>query len=264
MPSRSETVPTISFVLIVRNERHNIQQYFKSIEGVADELVIVDTGSTDGTIECIESLRPMASFKVQLVQEDIRPFHFGKAKNSGIARASGDYIFLLDADERLTPSLRESLKVFLTDRDPLLVCFNRVDELVPHFIDPCIRLFKNNLNIRYGEDDASLVDEILQFQGEVLEFDQPILHYQGINHLLRRPQRNLFQLELDVNRTNKEHGTLRELFRGFASFMYIFRKIYFRRKAWKDGKIGFKYALLRAWYKFLVHFFIAMKPTIHT
>ncbi|MBI5405851.1 glycosyltransferase [Candidatus Kaiserbacteria bacterium] len=254
------TEPSLSVVTIVRNEAHNIEDFFRCIEGIADELIIVDTGSTDTTVERIHEMTQQASFPVHFLEKRFEPFHFGKAKNFAINRARGSYVFFLDADERIDQTFRVALKALLQKQHIHVLQTNRVDELVPHFIDPQFRIFENDPAIRYGEDAAACVDEILQFNGDAFIFDHPLLHFQGKNHLLRRPQRNLFQLELDVDRTPRTRGWLREILRGVVAFYYIFKKIYFTREARKDGRIGLKYALLRAWYKFLVHFFVACKP----
>ena len=89
-------MPKISCVLITRDEEKNITQ---CLAGAAfcDEIIVVDSGSGDRTRELAEA-RGAKVF--------MRPFSgFSDQKNYGISRASGEWIFLIDADERVSPEL---------------------------------------------------------------------------------------------------------------------------------------------------------------
>lgn len=249
---------TISVISIVKNEEHNMKEFLRTLVGLADELTIVDTGSTDTTVALIHQWMPLSPYKVRFLERQFTPFHFGKAKNFAIERARGDYIASLDADERVSELFKKSLKKKILSR-PRVLLTNRVDELVPHYVDPQTKIFQNFQGIKYGEDDHSRVDETLYFEGNPTPFPHPILHKQGINHLLLRPSRQRAQLEIDVDRTPRTRSRAREIVRGFFTFYYIFKKIYVGRQSYKDGWLGFKYSVLRAWYKFLVHFHVAFK-----
>jgi len=260
LPPKDEK-PTISVTISVKNEAHNIEDFFRTIEGITDELIIVDTGSTDDTIARIQTCIAAAPFPVVFLEKHFeQPFHYGIANNYAIRHATKEYVFKLDADERLTDAGRATLRKFLRERKPLAVWFNRKDDLVPHFFDPQDRLLKNGQGIFFEEDPENRVDMGLNFKGAMAKFSEPILHFQGRNHILRRPQRNLFQLELDIDALPRTRGSVREIIRGVFAFYYIFKKLYFRRYARRDGWNGFKYAFIRAWYKFLMHFFVAFKP----
>ncbi len=91
----------LSAVVIARNEAHNIVRCLESIAGVADELLVVDSGSTDGTVELAEKCGARVLF---------HPFsgHI-EQKNWAASEARGRYILSLDADEALSPELRTSL-----------------------------------------------------------------------------------------------------------------------------------------------------------
>lgn len=98
----------ISAVLIVKNEEAKLARCIRSLEGV-DQVVVHDTGSTDGTVELAKSLGAEVS-----VGEPIRPFHFAEARNRALAYADQDWVFSMDADEALrTDSLDAIRKAFL-------------------------------------------------------------------------------------------------------------------------------------------------------
>lgn len=92
---------TLSAVIIVHNEERNIERCIKSLQGVADEIVIVDSGSTDGTVDICQScgVRPVSHEWVGYAQQ----------KNFANDLATGDWLLSLDADEALSDELRSSL-----------------------------------------------------------------------------------------------------------------------------------------------------------
>lgn len=253
--------PTISVAAIVKNEIHNILPFFESIEGMADELVLVDTGSTDGTVELIKELIEVRKLPCPIffMQKEFTPFHFGKAKNWAIRECTKDYVFVLDADQRPGLSLKEKIKPFLALQEPWYVRMLQRDDVVPHFIDPQIRLWRNHSGIEYREDEDSRTDEIFKFMGVAKDFDGIIHHLQGGSQKKRRYQNWRNVIALDVQKTPKRGSIIRELMRAPLAFYYIFKKIYLSREAYKDGYQGLKYALTRAYYKGLVQFYVALK-----
>lgn len=91
----------ISAVIITYNEEKNIERCLKSLQGIADEIVVVDSYSTDRTKEICES------FNVRFL---LHPFdgHI-QQKNYAVAQACHEYILSLDADEALSPTLQASI-----------------------------------------------------------------------------------------------------------------------------------------------------------
>ncbi|MDR3639522.1 MAG: glycosyltransferase [Isosphaeraceae bacterium] len=104
---RSGGRPKVSLTMIVRNEEQNLPACLASAEGLFDELVIVDTGSTDRTAEIA---RTFGARVFDFVWVD----DFAAARNAALARARGDYAFWLDADDVLEPPERDKLKGVLS------------------------------------------------------------------------------------------------------------------------------------------------------
>jgi len=98
--------PTLSVVLATLNEEANISACLKSVQGLASEIIVCDESSTDKTRVIAKDLGARV-FKVP--HADI--FHI--TKNRAIAKATGDWILQLDADERLTPGLKREIKSLL-------------------------------------------------------------------------------------------------------------------------------------------------------
>lgn len=101
----------ISAVLITKNEEKVISRCLKSLLG-ADEVVILDTGSTDRTVEIAEGL----GAKVTVRKEPIIPFHFAQARNEAVALAANDWILTIDADEVVRPGGIRKVKKTIEER----------------------------------------------------------------------------------------------------------------------------------------------------
>lgn len=100
--------PLLSAVLIVRNEEANLADCLASVRDIVDEIVVLDSGSTDATVTVAERFGARVA---------TRPFDdFGRHKQAALERATGQWILSIDADERVTPVLaREIARVV---RDP--------------------------------------------------------------------------------------------------------------------------------------------------
>lgn len=96
----TERTPRISAYILAFNEKEKIREAIASILW-ADEIVVVDSQSQDGTPEIAEALG------ARVVQVEFEGF--GKLRNSAIAACRGDWIFSLDADERCTPEVRDEV-----------------------------------------------------------------------------------------------------------------------------------------------------------
>lgn len=87
---------TVSLCMIVKNEEKNLPRCLESVKNVVDEIIIVDTGSVDGTME-------IAKTYGAIVYEYTWNQDFAAARNASIRYAQGDWILILDADDELHP-----------------------------------------------------------------------------------------------------------------------------------------------------------------
>ncbi len=136
-PPPASADPRLSVCLIVKNEERFLARCLRSIQDVAAQIVLVDTGSTDRTLEIAREFGA-----------EVHPFQwcddFSAARNTALEHARGDWVLILDADEELLPDSIEKLRNHLRDgrvmayRLPLL---NQGRErLGPNFVP---RLFRN-------------------------------------------------------------------------------------------------------------------------
>lgn len=93
-PKRRGLTPSLSACLMVRNEESNLLRCLTSIKDIVDEIVVVDTGSTDKTVEIAESFGAKVYYHPW---ED----NFSKHRNQSINYASNEWAFVIDADEEL-------------------------------------------------------------------------------------------------------------------------------------------------------------------
>src|SRR4051812_2882976 len=133
--------PLITAAMIVCNEEANLGACLQSMQDVVDEVVVVDTGSTDDSMNIARSLG--AHVYSEPWQDD-----FSEARNAALDRATGDWILYIDADERLRPARRADVVTLLEHAQE--VAFRVV--LRP-FVGstPCreYRLWRNDPRIRF-------------------------------------------------------------------------------------------------------------------
>ena len=97
-----ESAPKLSAILVVRNEAHCLAKCLSSISSIADEIIVMDSGSTDETVAIARSF----GAKVEVTDWP----GFGPQKNRALSRARGEWVLAIDADERLTPELTASIR----------------------------------------------------------------------------------------------------------------------------------------------------------
>jgi len=110
-------VHQLSAVIITRNEERNIARCIASLDGVADEVVVVDSHSTDGTQRICEQLG------VRFLQREWDGY--SPQRNFAVDAATNDWILAIDADEELSPQLRESILKVKAQGGYMNFSFNR-------------------------------------------------------------------------------------------------------------------------------------------
>ena len=96
-------MPTISVAMIVKNEAHHLTSCLDTVKDWVDEIIILDSGSTDDTQRIAEQ------YGAKFYQNIDWP-GFGKQRQLAQQHVTSDYVLWLDADERVTPELRQSIQ----------------------------------------------------------------------------------------------------------------------------------------------------------
>jgi tetratricopeptide (TPR) repeat protein len=199
-------MPRVSLTMIVRNEEADLPRCLESVADLVDEIVIVDTGSTDGTKGVAARFGP----KVKLFDF---PWcdNFAAARNESLRHATGDWALWLDADDRLDEVNRQRLKNLLTtlpeakDSDDLAVylmqCLNVSSaESAGATALEHGRLFRLDPRVRWQyRVHEQIVPAIERLGGRTLRCDVAIHHYGYVDGAQRRQKlvRDLRLLELD-------------------------------------------------------------------
>jgi len=234
-------MPTLSVILITRNEESNLDDCLASLEGVAQQIVVVDSNSTDRTLEIANNYGALMAYPTDWPG-------FGPQKNRALDLATGDWVLSLDADERLTPALKSEILTAM-NHSAHVDCFAipRLSWYCGRFIrhsgwspDYVERLFKRG-TARFSDD---LVHERLIPNGTVAKLKNPMLHYSFMNYaqvldkLNRYSSASAEQAFLRGKKSNPAKAVLHG--------MWAFIRTYILRAGFLDGPQGFALALSNA------------------
>ncbi|MCC5634870.1 glycosyltransferase [Nostoc sp. CHAB 5844] len=144
---------SISLCMIVKNEENALPKCLNSVKNFVDEVVVLDTGSSDRTPEIAQQF----GAKVHHFQWSN---NFSAARNAALKYVTGDWILVLDADEMLTPSIVPQLQDAIQSDEYILI--NLIRQEVGAVQSPyslVSRLFRNHPEIRFERPYHALVDD---------------------------------------------------------------------------------------------------------
>ena len=162
----------LSACLITLNEEHNLPRALESVRGVAEEIVVVDCGSRDRTLEIARDCGAKVITNAWT--------NFAEQKNVAAAAASHDWILSLDADEELSPELRNALLAWKEKKPGFAVYeFARRAWYVGGWINHSgwYPDFQRRLYRRDAAHFDRIVHESLQFEGQPGRLHGDLLHY---------------------------------------------------------------------------------------
>lgn len=176
----------LSLSMIVRDEAARLERCLASVAGFVDEIIVVDTGSQDGTIA-------IARAWGATVHQRPWPGDFAAARNQALELVQGDWVLVLDGDEWLRPEARAPLQALMARPELLLITLLRRElgpALAPY---SCVsRLFRRHPAIRWERAYHSLVDDSvaalvrLEPHWLVAECSEPALFHDGYGPERRR------------------------------------------------------------------------------
>jgi len=228
----------LSVIIITKNEEANIRACLESVKW-ADEIVVVDSGSGDATVEICRELG------AKVYVHDWQGF--GVQKNRALSYATHEWIFSIDADERMTPELRSQLIKAIEEGSEDGFYVPRLSQFCGRCIrhsgwypDYVLRLFRRTKG-RFSDD---MVHERVILEGTAGKLSSPLLHYSYLN-------------KADVKRKTEQYaraGAMQMLKSGkTASILdapiragWAFVRTYCLRLGFLDGIAGFDIALMNA------------------
>ena len=163
---------SLSVSIISFNEGENILRTLEALQGLADEIVLVDSFSTDNTVEIAKSMR------AKVFQESWKGFI--AQKNSALDKCNSDWILALDCDEVITPELAESIRVAMKSNEHDGYALNRrtfyLGKLLKHSWQPDrkLRLVRKRAEARWGGYDPH---DVLQLKGRIGNLKGDLIHY---------------------------------------------------------------------------------------
>lgn len=249
----------ISVALAVFNEEDNLKNCLESVRDLAWEIVIVDGGSSDKTLDIAEG------FGAKIIQTNNPPvFHINK--NKAIDAAKGDWVLQLDADEVVTGELyKEIQKVTSSESEINGYWIPRRNFFLGRFLtkggqypDYTLRLYRKGK----GKLPAKDVHEQAIVEGKVGYLKNDLLHLRDKNFSQYLEGFNRYTDLLSFQM--KEAGIKRSV-SSFVKFIMIkpswwFIKTYFRHRGYVDGFPGFVFALFSsfrfpvAYIKFIISY----------
>lgn len=225
-------LPSITLCMIVKNEANMIDRCLNSVNGIVNEIIIVDTGSTDSTKEIGENHGAR-----------IYPYqwsnNFSEARNYGLSYATGDWILWLDADEELDETDKNNLPKILGDTKANILAlpvlnYHGLTEPVDKshlFLIYQPRLFRNHLSIKFINrihENVHLPENIDQF---IENISVSIHHYGYLKQITdekHKGHRNLRLLEIELSEPSHspwiEYHIASEYYRNDQyekAFMYV-------------------------------------------
>ncbi len=231
----------ISATIITKNEERNIERCICSLKGVADEIIVLDSFSTDRTEEiCLQ----------HNVRFEKREWEgYSASKNYLNSLASHGYILSIDADEALDDTLREAILGIKETQEKAVYSVNRLTNYCGKWIkhsgwypDIKVRLFPKEGSYWDGE----YVHEELKFPNDLKEvqLDGHLLHYSYYNYKEHRERADKYS-ELTAQKMNKA-GKRASALKPYLSGIGRFISMYIIKGGFLDGKMGYKIASISA------------------
>ncbi|QFT08540.1 glycosyltransferase family 2 protein [Vibrio sp. THAF190c] len=239
----SSAKPTLAVALIVKNEAKNLDACLKTVAEWVDEIVILDSGSTDET--------------EKVARKYTEKFHvnkdwpgFGPQRRLAQEYVESDFVLWLDADERITDELKVSIQQAVEKNEPnTLYSICRLSWVFGRYIRHCgwypdrvVRLYPTQLT----QYDGSLVHEKVEISTDmnVKELSGDAIHYtyNDLHHYLVKSAGYAQAWAEQREKRGKKSSILEGMLHAVACFL----KMYVFKAGFLDGKQGFLLSVLSA------------------
>ncbi len=241
----------ISVCIICKNEEKNIGQCLEAVSW-ADEIIVVDSGSTDKTIEIAKEFTDKI-----FIHNDWQGF--GMQRQRAEQHASNDWVFALDCDEVVSDALKEEILFAVKQAKREQVFYlNRLTNFCGQYIyhsgwypDKIARIY-NKTVYQYN---SNLVHESVACKGcERKYLKNNLIHFQYEDLFLYINKRNNYA---QISASGKlKKGKKSGIGKAFSSAIFAFIRHYFLKKGFLDGRLGFVIAVIQMQYTFNKYLFV--------
>ncbi len=237
----------LSVLIRTKNEEENIERAIRSVQDLADEVVVVDSGSTDRTVEIAKSLGAKVFFREWTGYSD--------QLNYGVGLCGGDWVLVLDADEEVSRELKESIReeIKRPRYEAYEVCRRTcyLGRFLRHAWYPewRLRLFKKGKVAFEG-----VLHERVVFEGKVGRLRGDLYHYsfKNLEHQYLKTVKYAKLMAQEAYAKGKKFRLINLLFNP----LWHFFKVYLLDLGFLDGKRGLMVAFSGFVYTFLKYKFL--------
>lgn len=231
-----------SLLVITRNAATQLEDCIVSARALTDDIVVLDSGSDDGTVELAESLG------ARVIEA---PFQgFGPQKRMAVAAAKHDWVLCLDADERLTPELAASIAALVEPEFKAYQMARRnrfFGRYLSHgeaYPDRCLRFFDR----RFANWSEDVVHEKVQTREPVGLLRGDLLHDSAMDlaHYLDKQNRYTTAQALNLFQSGKRASVAKMCLSPLMRFV----RFYFFRRGFLDGAAGFTHIAIGSFFAF--------------
>lgn len=232
-------MPKLTVIILAYNEEQNIEECVKNAS-FAEDVLVVDSGSTDRTVELAESLGAR-------VVDHPMDEGFAAQRNFALTQTDADWIFYLDADERLTPEAAQEILEIVEKNEPaayeikrLNVAFGQLMKHGPMSPDYSLRLYPRTA---------------VQWEGAVHEHANITVPLHQMKNVMRHYTYNSWKSYFDkfnrytsINAENlKKRGKKASAGTVLSHAFFAFIKAYIMKQGFREGFLGFIMSLMAAY-----------------
>ena len=234
----------ISCFIIAQNEADRITKTIDSVDELVDEIIVIDSGSTDGTQDLVKKLG------CKLFYNEWNGF--GPQKRFGEEKARNKWLLNLDADEYLSNELKDEIRNLFAKKLESNFYSMKVIPIYPNWNKPrlfsahhlCVRLY----NIEFGRFSSSKVHDSVQISSnKIIKLKNPVLHnsVRSFSHLIEKEDSYVKMQIGSLKKKNKLFLFLRLIF----EFPLSFIKYYFIRRHFTGALTGLVTSIILAFYR---------------
>jgi len=222
----------LSVAIITKNEEDRLPKTLEAVKDIADEIVVVDSGSTDKTVDIAKK------FGARVFVEEWKGY--GPQKQSALQKCKGEWILFLDADEVIDKKLKEEIKKAIKSSE---VVGYKIRRRTVYLGKPLRFLWSNEYLLRLVKRNANPkwvgnIHEKLSVEGKVRTLKRGTIYHYTYRSLKEHYLKSIKYAELTAEERYKK-GKKPSLVRFFLSPLWAFFKAYLLKGGILEGRRGF-------------------------